>query len=211
MRWYTAVCVWSFLFAGSQCAWANYLADGQFSAGKGSYPDAATSPWYTLHENGDWSVEMDVGRSYDASTQSVKINHWRGGVNIIQDLEGKIEAGHDYIFSLQMMTDNPSTNVAHTASPGVWATMGTSADPNGPYVYRKQFFWETTTVEHGKWERLSGVITAADIADYVGEFIQIRIVKPSEYTTHAIWIDEVQLTSQHDGPEEPATCGLLLD
>ena len=56
-----------------------------------------------------------------------------------------------------------------------------------------------------------GVITAADIADYVGEFIQIRIVKPSEHTTHAIWIDEVQLTSQHDGPEEPATCGLLLD
>jgi len=189
--------------------WANLLEDGQFVSEIKSYPDSDTSPWFTLHEEGVWSVEMDDSRSFDPGGQSIKINRWRGGVNVIQNTGTKVEFSHDYSVSLQMMTGDPSTNAAHTASPGIWVTISSAKDPRGPYIYRKQFFWEKTTFEHGRWETCAGLIAAQDLSSFVGEYMQLRIVKPSAKTSHTIWIDDVQLSSRDNGEGMVSHCGLL--
>ena len=108
-----------------------------------------------------------------------------------------------------MMTDEPSTNPAHTASPGIWVTICTANELSGPYTYRKQFFWETTTSEHGKWDAIGGVISAHDLLPFAGEYIQLRIVKPSVNTTHTIWIDDVQLNSRDNGEGMGRPCDLI--
>ncbi|VGO16431.1 hypothetical protein PDESU_05022 [Pontiella desulfatans] len=207
-NWIFAVQLCSGLL-GVACAGANLLSDAQFSGGKGTYPDETTSPWFTAGEKGGWATLIDSERSFDNHGQSLKFNRWRGDINVLQNTGHVIQAGHDYHISLWIMTDEPSDDPAHTAKPGIFVTVASAKQPDGPFHFRKQFFWEITTSKHGVWERIEGSIDAADLEEWIGECIQLRIVKKSLNSSHAIWVDDIQLHSLSNGEEVEVSAGLL--
>ena len=173
---------------------ANLLSDGTFAAGTGTYPDEKTTPWFATGEKGGWAVLTDADRSFDDAGNSLKFNRWRGDVNVLQNTGRVIEPGGNYHVSLRMLTADPSDNPEHTAKPGLFVTLASAKDPSGPYHFRKQFFWETTTSKHGEWQRIDGTIDADDLKPWAGEYLQLRIVKRSLNSSHSIWVDDVRLT-----------------
>lgn len=189
---------------------ANILSDGRFTSGKGTYPDEKTSPWFTTGEQGGWAALTDPERSRDDSGQSLKFNRWRGDLNVLQNTGHIIQSGHDYHISLWMMTDEPSDDPSHTAKPGIFVTVASAKQPDGPYHYRKQFFWETTTSKHGVWECMEGTIEADLLENWIGEYIQLRIVKKSLNSSHAIWVDDIQLVGENHGAPREESSGLLV-
>lgn len=199
-----------FVGSGVTCTGENLLSDGTFSAAKGTYPDKKTLPWLTTGEDGGWAALMDSERSFDDQGQSLKFNRWGGNINVLQNTGHVIKPDHAYQASLHMMTGEPSEDPEHTAKPGIFVTLASAKEVAGPYQFRKQFFWEITTSKHEVWEPVEGVIEAKHLEAWVGEYIQLRIVKKSMNSSHVIWVDNVQLIHENHGTPQEESNGLIV-
>lgn len=168
---------------------SNFLADSGFEALSGNEPNVATTPWFTSGEGGDGSFVVDTNRAH-SGTQSGQFKFYYDNGAFVQNLSVQVDASKSYEASIWMLTDELSSNSSHSNAPILNATIYTAASTNGPYTYRKGFFWGVQNSETGVWEEFSGVLAGSELAEWNGEYIQIRFAKPNQAVSHLIWIDD---------------------
>ena len=181
----------------------NFLADPGFEMMSGTEPDAASVPWFTSGEDSPSNFRISTNRAFTGNQSVVFADYGDKGA-VVQNLELQLNAAKHYRLSVWMRTDDPSGNAAHTNAPALNATIYTSPTAEGTYTYRAGFFWGLTTSVGGGWEKVEGTISGADLSGYAGEFIQLRLVKAAENSSHLIYIDNASL-SESDSSDVPQT------
>lgn len=182
---------------------ANLLLDPGFEAITGNEPNAATSPWFTTDEAAALSFVSTTTQKHSGN-QSALFNYYYDKGGIAQTLGIQIEAGKNYEMSVWMRIDTPSANAAHTNAATLNLTLATSTTVDGTYGYKIAEFGNIPTVV-GEWQQFSRVFTASQLSTWVGEYMQVRLVKHNENTTHKIYIDDASFVVI----PEPATLGLV--
>ncbi|QHI70323.1 hypothetical protein [Tichowtungia aerotolerans] len=176
-------------FLGYSDAVSNRIADAGFEVLAGNEPNVATAPWFTSGEGGDESFITDTNRAHSGSQSGLFKFYYDNGA-FVQNLNIQVDPSREYEASIWMLTGEPSSNSTHTNAPTLNATIYTAASPAGPYTYRKGFFWGGQNREQGVWEKFSGVVIGSEMAEWAGEYIQIRFAKPNVSVSHRIWIDD---------------------
>ncbi|VGO23057.1 hypothetical protein SCARR_05156 [Pontiella sulfatireligans] len=186
----------------------NALADPGFEALIGTEPNAGSAPWFTTGEEASSNFKGSTNRAYAGSQSAVFADYGDKGA-MVQNLDLQVDAGKYYHVSVWMLTDDPSISSAHTNTPAINATIYTSSSLDGAYSYRAGFFWSRTTSADGAWEKMEGTLTGTSLSAYAGEYIQIRIIKANEKTTHRIFVDNAVLI-ESDSPDAPKTVSPYL-
>ena len=182
----------------------NLLQDPGFEAITGNEPNATTAPWLTVGEGAAGSFISTTTQAHSGS-QSALFGFYYDGGTIAQTTGVQIEAGKDYEMSIWMLIDSLSGTAAHTNNSSLNLTLAASAAVDGTYGYRIAQFGNIPTVV-GEWQQFTRVFTAAQLTDWVGEYIQVRYVKQNDNTQYKIYIDDASFGVVIP---EPATLGLV--
>lgn len=190
----------------------NVLLDPGFEALSGTAPDSATSPWFTTGENTNDSFRAvtttaaAVTKDIRNGSQAVVMQYYNDAGAIVQNTPLTVTSGKTYEFSTWALINDHSTNTAiHTAPPIFGLTFWTSPTQNGSYTYRTGLFNNKPTVA-GSWEKFTATVNGSNpvFNGAQGHFIQVRIAKTNENSTHRMYFDDA-VFGEAGTPPTPTT------
>ncbi len=170
----------------------NQLADSGFEAISGNQPNDNTAPWLTIGEGQPGSFVTGTDKAHGGS-QSAKFTFYFDDGSIVQNLTNRIDAATDYAASVWLLTDEASTSGSHTNAPSLAIEMYSSPTLGSGYTRAGTFAAGSLNSTTDVWEQFGGILTGGALAGRNGEYIQLRLTKENDNTTHRMWIDDAEL------------------
>lgn len=159
-------------------------------------PNSDTSPWFSNGENANASfIPTDDSLLVNSGLQSVFFNYYFDAGAIVQNVDKTIESYETYEFSVWNLLAEPSSNGSHTNDSSFNLSVWTSDTPGGTYIYRKGLFGNLAATTN-EYEQFTFSFSTADIVGEgasIGDYIQVRIAKANENSTHRLFFDDASL------------------
>jgi hypothetical protein len=172
------------------------LLDSSFEGLADTEPNTNSSPWFTVGENQNFSfVPTTAAGEVRTGLQALKFNFYFDAGAVVQNIDKTLEAGETYAYSVWNLITDPSTNSAHTNAGTFNLSVWTSPTNGGNYVYRKGLFNNIATNEN-EYQQFTFTFTTADMVDEgadLGDYIQVRIAKVNQNSTHKLCFDDASL------------------
>ncbi|MEX0321759.1 MAG: hypothetical protein AB3N63_06335 [Puniceicoccaceae bacterium] len=180
----------------------NVLADPGFEAQMENTPDSSSHPWFTLSEDGDNNILASADQFVSGERSLVFSDYSQRG-ELVQNVNLKLDTGKHYHLSFWMRVDEASTNPGHDKIPELEASLYSGTALGGEYHSRVVLLQNATAPAGGGWNKMTASISGADLSAHDGEYIQLRISKVNENTSHKIFIDNVCLAESNsaDAPQ----------
>ncbi|MBK1877689.1 hypothetical protein [Pelagicoccus mobilis] len=194
------------LFGGAACEPTSYAAEHtielQFnensihdSGFEGEFSNdlaATTSRWFRAGESNEAGIQFTGAHTLSGS-QSVVFGDYTNNGSIAQNVDLQIDPTKHYHLSFWIRVDDSSEDDAHTSESSLQAALYSAPEKGGPYIHRVDLLENATVPAGAGWERMEATVSGTDLDSHDGEYLQLRLSKVNENSSHKIYIDNVSL------------------